>query len=146
MPFKRMLAKAPMLQKNCSSTLYRGCAVVNLWIPSPATADAADAQVSHGLGIYDEFATYGTNTNLSSYGEPLTDFIDNLHTFQTLQARIQRSRSQTPVAHSGRTHPSSSLLTFPSLVLPTLPNMIHGIHGLGKRLLAIYRLAWYWRH
>ncbi|KAG1871872.1 hypothetical protein DFJ58DRAFT_722621 [Suillus subalutaceus] len=114
-----------------AAALYCECVIVNLRIPIPATADA---QIGHGLGVYDEFATHGTK-NLSSYGGrttqnlqgnhrtrqaasvlqqhrflpsairntlslnhlALTEFLDSLNTFQTLQARIQcLSRPPTP--------------------------------------------------
>ncbi|KAG1873087.1 hypothetical protein F4604DRAFT_1955589 [Suillus subluteus] len=110
-----------------AGALYRKCDTVNLRIPSPTMTDAVDVQVGHGLGVYNESATYETNVNLSNYGGQtalnlqgkhrtqmresvlpegkklppmgntlslirleLTEFLDNLHTFQTFQARIQR--------------------------------------------------------
>ncbi|KAG1879839.1 hypothetical protein F4604DRAFT_1751877 [Suillus subluteus] len=49
-----------------AGALYCECDIVNLQIPIPATADV---QIGHGLGVYDESATYGTKNLSSMEGE-----------------------------------------------------------------------------
>ncbi|KAG2339586.1 nucleotide-binding domain-containing protein [Suillus weaverae] len=76
-----------------AGALYRNCDSANLWIQNSATADASNAQVA------------------------LTGFLGNLHTFQTLQARIQGSHSQTPTVSPTITAHVSQLPTHTDFVV-----------------------------
>ncbi|KAG2039450.1 hypothetical protein BDR03DRAFT_1009080 [Suillus americanus] len=116
-----------------AGALYCKCDMVHPRIPSPTMADATSAEVGHGIGVYDESATCGTNkvhkvvglwvpsflpamgNTLSFIRLALIEFLDNLHIFQILQARSQRPPelpNPNPAAHSGPTSPPPSPLTF----------------------------------
>ncbi|KAG2336438.1 hypothetical protein BDR05DRAFT_1005880 [Suillus weaverae] len=111
----RPFLPTPFKNNARQGALYRERAVVSLRIPIPAMSDASDTKTQAtriGSFLLRLWAIH------SLIRLALTEFLNNLHSFQT--SALQGFHSKTPAAHSGPTHithrySSRRMLTLSSL-------------------------------